>query len=240
MRHYWAEGNNLEFMELIYLVDQPLARSTTAWNFSHSFPGHVKKLWEVVSGAFTKPENDGMEDFIAEEGDETDTDQSGLQPFNPFREEEDDVEKEFVRRLRGRKGAGPSDSSDQGSCHYTNAEDSSLEVWQAELENDDDDDDDDDDDNEEENEDDNEDEEEDEDEWLSQKRVTPRKKEVISPSPNSVTSSGKKRRKMRKMSVCSGTSGNESDVDIANGFGDGSKSSTKKGRRVIEETEDSE
>ena len=77
MRRYWAEGNNLDFIELLcLLVDHPRGDSANQ-RFFDSFADQVETLWETISGAFASEDEEELEDFIVNEGSETESIESG-------------------------------------------------------------------------------------------------------------------------------------------------------------------
>jgi len=76
MRRYWAEGNNLDFIELCLLVDHSRGDSANQ-RFFDSFADQVETLWETISGAFASEDEEELEDFIVNEGSETESIESG-------------------------------------------------------------------------------------------------------------------------------------------------------------------
>jgi hypothetical protein len=210
MRRYWADGNNrLDYLELAFLVDHDQSLRRTDHQFFESFQDQSQTLWEMISGAFERLENDELEDFIVEEGGETDASiESGPRNINMFNEDSD-PEEEFVKRLRARRVADSSSntsisnnddvehSSSNGSMATEDNSDSQLDSSDgdseaASVES-----------------------EEEEDEWLSQKLVTPKKKKMFSsPLQAKTNSSSGKLSKLRKLSAESSKLDSDSDQVI--------------------------
>jgi hypothetical protein len=190
----------------LFLVDHDQSLRRTDHQFFESFQDQAQTLWEMISGAFERLENDELEDFLVEEGGETDASiESGPRNINMFNEDSD-PEEEFVKRLRAGRAADSSsntstsdnDDVEHSSSHESLAtednNDSQLDSSDgdseaASVES-----------------------EEEEDEWLSQKLLTPKKKKMFSsPLQAKSTASSGKRSKLRKLSA--GSSKQDSDSD---------------------------
>jgi len=240
MRRYWAEGNNLDFIELCLLVDHPRGDSTNQ-RFFDSFADQVETLWETISGAFACEDEEELEDFIVNEGSETESIESGPRNIHAFSDEDCDVEEEFVKKLREKRGADSSvssrDSRINSSDESSLATEDDLEVVMDSHDSDADG---------------GSEEKEEEDEWLTQKLATPKTKLSYSPNThtgNATSLSSGKRSKLRKLSAVSHRENDESDSEIAESFAGISDkkavspqhgSSTKKKRLIIDEFEDSD
>jgi len=72
MRRYWADGyNRLDYLELAFLVDHDQLLRRTDLQFYESFQDQALTLWEMISGAFERLENDELADFIVDAGHES-------------------------------------------------------------------------------------------------------------------------------------------------------------------------
>lgn len=238
MRRYWADGyHRLDYLELAFLVDHDQSLSRTDHRFYESFQDQALTLWEMISGAFERLENDDLDDFIVAEGLESDAScESGPRNINLYKEESD-PEVEFVKRLRARRAVGSSSSSTHSEQHSS---EESVEIGQnEELHMDSDDDSD------------YSSEPNEEDEWLSQKLLTPKKKKTASPATSAKITSSGKFSKLRKLNA--GSQDSETDEDIEDTPGcyesGGEKKkiiaeqiqySVTKKKRVVMESEDSE
>lgn len=234
MRRYWADGyHRLDYLELAFLVDHDQPLSRTDHQLFESFQDQALTLWEMISGAFERLENDDLDDFIVAEGLESDASyDSGPRNIN-LHEEESDPEVEFVKRLRARRAVDSSSSSSHSEQHSSEESVDFGDNEELHMDSADDTD---------YSSEDNE--EEEEDEWLSQKLLTPKKKKLASPSSGKFS-------KLRKLNAESQDSETEEDIEDTPGCyeSDGEKkkitaeqtqySATKK-KRVVIESDDSE
>lgn len=204
MRRYWADGyNRLDYLELAFLVDHDQLLRRTDLQFYESFQDQALTLWEMISGAFERLENDELADFIVDEGHESDTSGiSGPRNINLFNEESD-PEVEFVKRLRARRAADSPSCSGHSEEHSNEESEGFGDDNESQMDSADDSD---------YNSEDSE--EEEDDEWLSQKLLTPKKMKMSSPFTSAKVTSSGKFSKLRKLSNGSPVYDSETDQDV--------------------------
>ena len=166
MQHYWAEGYDQYFIELSHLVDHSLVATDSS--FFNSFSDQVESLWDMISGAYARSDDDEFDNFIVEEISETASVDNGLENNSVFREK-DDAEENFVNFLRNYREKFKENSSvssyeksrrSSSNSSFNTEDDCQIETSSndgscgSETE-------------------------ESEDEWLAQKRIIPQKKKKI-------------------------------------------------------------
>ena len=142
MMSYWLDGYNQDFLQLLDRMDRvQFAEKGTdedVSDFSTSFPNRSSKVWRVVSGPYSKDDED-VGGFIVGEDDESEVD-DGVQINPNFTPDKDggakfkSPEEQVIEHLKKRNSKGKQfDSSESGSSESESAKGSTSSDGELEV-----------------------------------------------------------------------------------------------------------